>query len=510
VEGFRAASPEIAALLEGVERRHLVRAEIREASYDRPLCERVASGVALDGLRYEGSAAEAGGERVLLFSGRRNDSRLRPGSRLRLSRGDARKPVARLELVGDRFEGGRYLFRLSGPVERTAELEAPGTWVFDEDEPDLLEAETEMLRLADKRGLGAWLCGAEPVLLDPAGDSPLGEGLSGSMGEAFRRALSAAAWFPVQGPPGSGKTHLLARLALHYARVEGLRVLITAVSHQAIHNALSETACLARKLPFDGREGVLSEGLFKLASSRGHNAGLPEGVRPVRGLPAARGPSIVGATVYSAFQAAARTAPSGPPFDAVLFDEAGQAHMVLALGARLLAPQAVFIGDDAQMPPVTESLPGGAEEEGERLSALGRLRRIYGEPFLLAQTRRLNEELCSVVSDCFYSGRLGPTPEAARRRLCLARPAGPAFSPILDPERSLVFLDVPHQGCRSVCEPEALWAAAIVREAARCGVPPEDIGVISPFRAQCNRIRFLLDDPARRSSASKGWSGRWW
>ena len=496
-EAWQPRTPEIAELLSLVEREHLARRETREAVYDKPLEERVASGLAVGGLRFEG-AAKDGGETVLLFSAKRNDSRFRAGTRVRLSRGDARKAVARLELVGDRFDGKRYRFRLSGSVEDPRALDTAESWVIDEELCDLLEAQRELLRCAEEAGLAPWLAGTEKAKppQPPEGPSPFAQGLDAGMRRAFEECLASREWFAVQGPPGTGKTHLLARLALHYAVVEGARVLVTAVSHQAIHNALAETYFVGRRMQdAPGVKDLLADGLFKLGASKGHNEGLPEGVRAAPRLPFKKGPAIAGATVYAAAHLAGDLARRKPPYDVVLFDEAGQATLILALGARLLGRKALFIGDDAQLPPIVE-LPFEEDHDPRaRVSVIAHLRRSYAEPLMLEETRRLNRELCSVVSDCFYGGRLGSAPEAAGRRLALAGRPRPEFEEILAPDKSFVFLDVPHEDCRSVSEQEALWASAVAAEALRCGLPAEQAGIIAPYRAQCNRIRFLLDNP---------------
>jgi DNA replication ATP-dependent helicase Dna2 len=489
-------TPEIAELLEVAEREGMARRETHEAVYDRPLEDRVAAGLAVDGLRYEGESRERG-EPMRVFSAPSNESRFRPGARLRLSHGDPRRPVARFELVHDRRDASGYRFVLSGSVEDPAVLESSEPWVLDEDVFDLLDLQREILRCAERVGLDAWLSGGESEEEPPAGgpSSPYAEGLEESARAAFSCALGCRAWAAVQGPPGTGKTHLLARLALHLAREEGARVLVTAVSHQAIHNALGEVFWTARRLRAEhpGLEEFIGESLFKLGASRGHNEGLPEGVRPALRLPKRPGGLIAGATVYAAAQQASDLSAGRPPYDVVLFDEAGQAPLGLALGARLLGRRTVFIGDDAQLPPVVESSSYDGDEPPPRVSVMSHLRRRYGDPPMLARTRRLNRELCSVVSDLFYGGRLEPTAEAAPRVLTLGRRPAPGFDEVLRPENALVFVDVPHEECRSVSEKEALWAAALAREAARCGLPPEGIGIIAPYRAQCNRVRFLLE-----------------
>jgi len=489
-------TPEIDALRSFVEREHEAHQRGREAAYDRPVEERVASGTAVADVRFAGVDND-GRREMLIFRCPRNDSRFRPGTRLRLSRGDSRRCAGHLELIDDRFEGGEYIFRLAGVLEDPDVLDDPGPWVLDEDVFDLLDVQLAILRDAEEAGLADWLAGTElpPVQKPEPAESFFADGLEGTMRAAFDGALRSSRWFAVQGPPGSGKTHLLARLALHFALEENCRVLVTAVSHQAIHQALGETYWTWRLMAEDEDRGApLDGGFYKLGASRGANEGLPAGVHPVFRLPAKKRPIIAGATIYAAMNMV-RT--GGPLFDVVLFDEAGQAPLVLALGARLLAPETVFLGDDAQLPPVIELPPEEEASALARASTLELIRDKYGDPLMLDRTRRLNAELCEAVSDAFYGSALQPTAEAESRRLRLSAEPVPPFDEMLRPDRSLVFVDIPHEDSRSSSEAEAVWAAAAAAEAVRCGIPADEVGVIAPYRAQCNRIRFLLGRPQK-------------
>ncbi|MFH2204795.1 MAG: ATP-binding protein [Elusimicrobiota bacterium] len=496
--GWEPATPEIASIEEFLQQEHQAQSASHEALYDLPVEDRVAAGRALDGVRYVRAEGEES-KLVHVFRCAKNNSRFRPGTRLRLSRRDPRRPAARMELVEDRYDGKEFILRLSGAVENPEELISAETWVLDEEVFDLLGAQLSILHAAQESSLGEWLAGEEDIPEPPAqaSNSVFTDGLEENMRTAFDRCALANSYFSVQGPPGSGKTHLLARLALHFALEENMRVLVTAVSHQAIHHALGEIYWVGRRLAglhMDAEE-LLSDSFYKLGASRGRNEGLPAGIRPVMGLARRKRPVVVGATLYAAQNAAWGF--STRPFDIVLFDEAGQAPLILALAARLLAPKVVFIGDDAQLPPVVASPPEEGGDAFARLSTLEFIRRNYGDPYLLTETRRLNARLCSVVSECFYNGRLEPSADAAGRRCELKSSPQRPFDSILSPDESLVFVDVPHENAKSSCEGEAAWAAAIAAEAVRCGLPPEDVGIIAPYRAQCNRIRFLLGKKSR-------------
>jgi DNA replication ATP-dependent helicase Dna2 len=463
-----------------------------------PVEERAASGMALPAVHYTGVEGEKD-NRIFVFRCRKNASRFRPGTRLRLSRENPRKPVVRMELVDDRFDGKDYILRLSGSVEDPETLATAEPWVLDEDVFDLLDTQMSILNASQESHLDAWLAGTEEIPQPPerSTDSRFATDLQGSMLTAFQEAVAPRPYYAVQGPPGSGKTHLLARLALYFALEENKRVLITAVSHQSIHHALRETYYVGRRMAegHPGARELMAEGFYKLGASRGSNEGLPEGVRATLRVSQQKRPLIAGATLYAALHPAWGF--SRHPFDVILFDEAGQAPLILGLAARLLARKAIFIGDDAQLPPVVQQVADEDTAPLARMSVIEFIRNTYEPPRMLRETRRLNSEICGVVSDCFYDGALAPTAEAAERVFKTPTVAQDRFTEIFNPDASLVFVDVPHEGRKSSSEEEARWAAAIAAEGVRCGLAAQEIGVIAPYRAQGNRIRFLLGKKSR-------------
>ncbi len=177
-------------------------------------------------------------------------------------------------------------------------------------------------------------------------------GFTKSQGRAFRQFMSNRLTL-VWGPPGTGKTHFLAKAVLCMAEAckqenRQLRVAITAFTHAAIENLLEE---IRENIPVFGLENSVS--LFKLkqfSSLRGESIQ----VLSERALYKVMDEDIliVGGTVYS-FQ----KADIEEEFPILIVDEASQMKFgELALGMMPLAKggRMVLAGDDLQLPPIIQ------------------------------------------------------------------------------------------------------------------------------------------------------------
>lgn len=222
----------------------------------------------------------------------------------------------------------------------------------------------------------------------------------------------------------------------------------------------------------------------------------------------------------------------GLSFELVIVDEAGQATEPAMLQAlRHLPPgyagRLVLVGDHRQLPPVVsdELIPppvpeafrqlGLVEGDSLRTSAFERLARLYPHALItLTEQYRMNAPICTLVSETFYDGRLVPgTPEVASRTLAgwlagfgLAVPVGSVWS---GPPVVLVTTeadpDARDSGARFTAgrsadeardnPREAEIIAALLAELVgslpreRRAEVAREIGVISPYRRQNNRIR---------------------
>ncbi len=292
--------------------------------------------------------------------------------------------------------------------------------------------------------------------------------------QAGAAAIATESLSLVQGPPGTGKTRMLAEV-LNALCSKGCRIALTAFTHRAVDNVLLALRRIAPDLP-----------LFKVGNPGTNVADLRRaGVRlaqPGRvDLPQA------GVVIAGTCFALARL-PESERFHFAVFDEAGQLPVPHAIAGMQLARRWIFVGDHWQLPPVIRA--NHADSEVTQ-SVFERLHRLY-KGDMLEVTYRMNKEVCAVVSETFYAGRLRSAPEAEGRRMPFV--AGGTHDEVLDPEKPVVLARVDHlqPGMRS--PEEANLVADLVEELVRRhGVPSSEIAVIAPFRSQVRAIRTAVD-----------------
>lgn len=299
--------------------------------------------------------------------------------------------------------------------------------------------------------------------------------LNPSQADALTMAAAADHCHLIQGPPGTGKTYVLARAVA--ALVErGERVLVSTFTHRAIHNALRACHKVIRSPDRIAKIGVqvFDTSLDPIRQYASWSKS-PLRHQQVGGL-------VVGATPYTAFSQRL----SGVQFDSVVMDEASQMTVPLAILAMLKGRKFLFFGDHCQLPPVLQSIP---KQDAASWSVFGSLRR-HTESTMLRTTYRLNAELAHWPSENFYHGELRSDETVAGRSLpCPNRaPTHPALSDAA----SVVFMEVAHEGSTTHCAEEADAVTDIVADALACGLPADEIGIVTPFRRQARQIKKVL------------------
>ncbi len=324
----------------------------------------------------------------------------------------------------------------------------------------------------------------------------------------------------ISGPPGSGKTNLLGWILIALVRHAqaagtGLKIAVSAVTHQAIDQVLNKVVDLVNDhdlANFPAR--CIKWGRWEGEMFAGENQKMQlEAISNVRDArEVLRSPYlIVGATGYG-LQAMMQhyhehDGNSPELFDWIIFDEASQ----------LLTPQALlsliygkgnflFLGDVCQLPPVIRSSIFKEERENEpeyvpsvaaesRCSLLDILLRRYPQRHRqLEVTYRMNAEICRFPSRMWYGGCLQPAVENSRSRLLLTGVLGnDLLDRIIDPEKPVVLVGLNHQGCEQESAEEAdILSRLAGRLLQNYGICKEQIAIISPHRAQNNAIARAL------------------
>ena len=378
--------------------------------WSKPIPLRVAEGRAIEGIRFV--RRDKVGNLYLAFD--HNHSRFREGDILALNRGDpATNPGWMVTL--EREELHELIVSPNARFDVEALEKDPTGWLLDEGFLDLTPYTLAVLDQVSDTTVGRYRI--LPLLLDqrrPLMDVPHYErglaygdlfGLNWAQSEALAQAYATDLAYLIQGPPGTGKTRVLAHVAQLLAD-EGERVLITAATHRAINNALNKLAEVAPHTQ-----------AIKIGQSIQADDLRVENFENFAGCPLEESEAgyVIGATPY-----ALRTKRlDGVQFETIIFDEASQITLPLAMMAMLSGQKYIFIGDHKQLPPVFQTR--APNEPLLRTSVFGALAG-RGYETMLTDTYRLNAELTEWPSRSFYENALISVPAIAQQRLSYTTP----------------------------------------------------------------------------------------
>lgn len=362
--------------------------------------------------------------------------------------------------------------------------------------------------------------------------------LNAEQQEAASRALGAEDFFLVHGPPGTGKSTVLAQIVAESVH-RGQRVLCTAASNAAVDHLTS--LCLGRGLRTlrighparvspgiqehtldlvveENPDRILARELFdeaydllgyarrqrKQGRSRARFANARESQAEARRLmgearklerKAVRVELERADVLCATLASLPGHVLSDAHFDLAVIDEATQAIEPLTLLAFAKAPRVILAGDPQQLPPTVISLD--AAKGGLAVSLFERLLKEHGKEHgdsvkkMLAEQYRMHETLMEFPSHEMYGDRLRAHPSVAGRTL-----AEVLTSPVDAPP--YLFLDTAGKGFDEAREAkgesffnpgEAALILARVRELLAAGLPTRDLAVIAPYRGQVSYLR---------------------
>jgi DNA replication ATP-dependent helicase Dna2 len=341
---------------------------------------------------------------------------------------------------------------------------------------------------------------------------------------AVERAMQMRDYLLIHGPPGTGKTTVIAEIVKRLCQ-QGQHVMLAAFTNQAVDNMLkrldtegfSDYVRLGHERSVD--EAVQSHLLQSLVEQE---QGRHDTLLTVRQI-------LRKAPVIASTTATWSSDKYNPPssrdvqdnnedaplqFDVAIIDEAGQLTVPAILGVLRFAKRFVLVGDEKQLPPLV--LSKEAIEQGLANSLFSTLKRLDDDytkshPEAISACvplqvqYRMNKWISRFASRTFYDGKLMPHASVADAILELAGPEtrtfmeAPTILRAIDPLHSIVFLDVRGEleGIKT-SDAEARAVREVVAGLLVRGIEPRDIGIIAPYRAQvANLRRHLLDERER-------------
>ncbi|MEH7180419.1 DEAD/DEAH box helicase [Neobacillus vireti] len=352
----------------------------------------------------------------------------------------------------------------------------------------------------------------------------------------------------VWGPPGTGKTYTLARVAAN-KYFQDKTVLILSHSNQAVDVLISEiSAFLKKKERF--REGdvlrygfntAVAEGtqealttsqllqkkepslaedkdrlieerknikldLARSFSRRDSNQLLELEKKIARVLEKIRQKEmefvkaafVVGSTLA---KAASDPAIYGKEFDVVILDEASMAYVPQAAFAASLGKRVIICGDFKQLPPIASSrdtlvTKWMKEDIFHRAGVADWVEsgKLHPHLFLLKEQRRMHPDISAFTNRYIYHSLVGDHDSVRMSRNAIVEQA-----PF--PGRAAILLDTSYMGAFCLNEKTSnsrsnLWQALIsfqlIHESYLGG--SRSIGYVTPYRAQANIVDLLLQD----------------
>ena len=311
------------------------------------------------------------------------------------------------------------------------------------------------------------------------------EDLNDSQNTAVRKALGCSHFSIIQGPPGTGKTYTIAKLCAQLIE-QGQKVFITGPTHTAINNCL-----IAAAKDIKDKSKIVKIGEKYQAAEILDNSWITRKTRLSYYSYAGNNTFnqtgfIIGATPFALCFPAAKKL-EGWSFDYIIIDEAAQVSMPLALAAMTSGKKVIFVGDHMQLDPI---IPKNTDNWLFSSSVFKRMVDLYpNQVVLLNQSYRLNDNLIRIPNHLFYSGRISSC--------CLVKDDYKDFVCRYHPEiinnPSNELLIIHHDfGALGRSPFEAEMIAEMVLDLQYNGVNIDDIGIISPYRAQIREIKRAL------------------
>ena len=429
--------------------------------------------------------------------------------------GTARAPTHRYNFPPqeNEFRGGENLYSIGGrKLGTVAEISIEERWVDVKKRCDSVDVHPEavfshkvidtdvladsLVRIGEHvanngmEGDGPYLAARDLLMCLPPriGEQPIQKKGETPLEAALRIAPAIAGGiFPIQGPPGAGKTYIGARMICDLV-ARGKTVGVTANSHKVIRNLLNEVLKAAEEMGVDV-QCIQKVKTSEIEPDQPRLRFVDNGAALLRAI--GNSSDVAGGTAW--LWASPRAANS---VDVLFIDEAAQMSLANVLAVSQAARSVVLIGDPQQL----EQPMKGSHPEGTDVSALHHL--LQGKATIdtdrglfLDETWRLHPDICAYTSELFYAERLRPHAGLEAQRIR----SESGFS-----GAGLRYVAVPTEGNQSSSPEEAERVREIVQEILDSDatwfdkdnverpIALSDILIIAPYNAQVFELQERL------------------
>lgn len=185
-------------------------------------------------------------------------------------------------------------------------------------------------------------------------------------------------------------------------------------------------------------------------------------------------------------------------FDTVFIDECSQASIILAMLGMAKARKWVLVGDHKQLQPIFQTLKPEDKEIHEELSAFCHMFKKYkNRSIWLRKHYRSNSKIIGFSCEYIYNGNIKPVDACSQIKLEVGE--YPVHMRFLNPDIPVVFLhtdgmEMTERDGSKWNEKEIETIKEITYTLKSLGIKSDEIGVITPYRAQRNRIKEVLED----------------
>jgi uncharacterized protein len=303
-------------------------------------------------------------------------------------------------------------------------------------------------------------------------------------------------YLTIQGPPGSGKTTLGARIIAELLR-DGKNVGITSNSHKAYSHLMKAVVKLCHQERIEA---------YFMASAKDDAELEALGVEKVDNPKMAdkmQSPALVGTTAWGFSRADLASR-----FDVLIVDEAGQVSVANLMGMSRSAKNLVFLGDQMQLGQPTQ----GTHPDESGASILDYL--LPDDPTIepdmgvfLGTTFRMHSKVNRFISEHIYDGKLQANAMTDQRVLVWPDNSQARHQP----DAGIIMLPVVHEGNTQASEEEVSVIQAFVQELLKAEIYDDrlkkqrpitlaDMLFVAPYNQQVTRLKAALGPEARVGS----------